>query len=109
MSIAALLAKRPGEVILRDVRFSPDEVLEAALRYQAAKAALDDDRENGRHDHADRFTAPEVERAAYDLQTVCSPHLLWHEAQPLLDGIRTASDNARTAVGGEVPCARIHP
>ena len=90
MSIAALITA-DQRIILRDARFSPDEVVTAALAYQEAKDAADADWDQRRHTHHDRVTTPAEEQAAYDLQTVCAPTLAWHEAPAL---IRQVQDQA---------------
>lgn len=83
MSVRPLFMFTDGTVVLQDVQFSADEVLEVALAYQQAVAERDDDFDNGRTDHHARWTEPAAQTAADLLHTAASPRMTFPEARAL--------------------------
>jgi hypothetical protein len=59
-----------GTVDLIDFSFSPDEATEAFYEYVDKRMQAEDDWDNGRHDHFDRWTAPARDKAGEDLAMV---------------------------------------
>lgn len=83
MNAVTPLLTEDGRVVLRDARFSPDEVADAAMVYEAASRAADLDFEHRRLVNHEKYSAPRRDRAGEDLHTAAAPHLSLDEAERL--------------------------
>ena len=90
------LITEDNRIILRQAGYSPDEVLEAAQRYEASKAVADADFDARRLDAHEKSAAARDE-AGRELEAVTAPTMSWQDAMALSDLLMIAAANARRA------------
>lgn len=97
MSAVTAIA-RDGRVHIIDRSLSPDEVLEAALRYNEAADEAQGDLAANRYVREDRWSGPALGAAIDDLAVVCAPGPLTPaQAREFAAALTRAADAAEVA------------